>query len=362
MSKKNVCFLCGNIYGTGGTEKIVSIITSELMKKKKYNIFILSSRKDRDKTFFKIDNDIKIDTVKRNPKIHHTINYILNIPKIRKYMKRNNIDIVIDVDLISDIVVIPAILGLKTKLISWENFNLEENLKSFRRKIAVKMAVKFSDYIVTLTEKDMINYINVAKRKNKITYICNPIEKKDYQCADLNSRQIISVGKLLPIKGYDLLLNVAKNVLNEHPDWKWIILGDGPQREEIEKEIEKSKLQGKLLLMGAVENVDKYYEKSSIFVLPSKNEGFGIVLLEAKMHRLPIVCFDIETGARDLVTDGVNGNLIKKYNINEMTKKINILIENKKLREEYSKNALLSLEKYDLKEIINKWENLLDSI
>lgn len=361
-NKKNICFLCGDITETGGTEKIVCIIANELLKTQKYNISILSIEKKNKETFFKFSNKIEINYIKKNNNINHRINYLLNIPKIRQYIKKNKIDIIVDVDVLLDLLALPAKIGLKTKIISWENFNLEEENRYFRRRLAVKLAAKFSNYIITLTETDRNNYIKQLKRKNNIISICNPIERKIYKKQINKKQQLISVGKLLPIKGYDLLLKVAKIVLSKHEDWKWIILGDGPEEKYINEEIEKANLQNNLFLLGSVKNVDDYYEESSIFVLPSKNEGFGIVLLEAKQHELPIICFDLETGARDLVRNNVNGNLVKKYDIEEMAEKINILIENESIRTSYSKNAKLDLEKYNLDNIIDRWKFVLDNI
>lgn len=359
MNKQNVCFLCGDITGTGGTEKIISIITNRLLEVQEFNIFILSIERKNKGPFFEFNNKIKIDYIKRNNKINHKINYLLNIPKIRKYIKKNKINIIVDVDLICDLLTIPAKIGLKTKLISWENFNIEEENKYFRRRLAIKIAAKFSDYIITLTEIDKNNYIKQLKRKKNIICISNPTEKKTYEKNINKKKQIISVGKLLPIKGYDLLLQVAKIVLPKHKDWKWIILGDGPEEKYIRTEIKNANLQDQMLLLGSVKDVDNFYEESSIFVLTSKNEGFGIVILEAKEHKLPIVCFDIETGARELIRNNINGNLVKKYDVEEMAEKINRLIENPDIRTDYSEKSKFDLEKYDIDIIIEKWKHVL---
>ena len=159
-----------------------------------------------------------------------------------------------------------------------------------------------------------------------------------------------------------MLLQVAKIVLPKHKDWKWIILGDGPEEKYIRTEIKNANLQDQMLLLGSVKDVDNFYEESSIFVLTSKNEGFGIVILEAKEHKLPIVCFDIETGARELIRNNINGNLVKKYDVEEMAEKINRLIENPDIRTDYSEKSKFDLEKYDIDIIIEKWKHVLYNI
>ena len=81
-----------------------------------------------------------------------------------------------------------------------------------------------------------------------------------------------------------MLCKVAKEVLHNNPQWKWIVLGDGEQREMIEALIKEYKLEDKLILKGNVSNVEYYYKESSIFVMTSRFEGLPMVLLEAKCY------------------------------------------------------------------------------
>lgn len=358
----NICFFCGDVSESGGTEKVLSLITTELVKNKEYNINILSRKYFENKTFFKFSSNIKIDSLRKENSTFSIARAIKDVFLIRKYIKKNKIDIIVDVDLVLDIFTIPALLGLKTKLVSWEHFNFEIENENKRRRFAMKLASIFSDQIITLTKKDMETYTKKFKNIKRIEFISNPLEKEIELNHNVFSKQMISVGKLLPIKGYDLLLEVADIVLTKHPDWKWVILGDGPEYENIYNEIKNRKLENNLLLKGKTQNVDKYYSSSSIFVLTSKNEGFGIVILEAKAHGLPVVCFDIKTGVEDMVIDDYNGFIIKKYDINQMAEKIIKLIEDKDLRAKFSIKAYQGLDEYKMETIIQKWNNVFKEL
>lgn len=358
----NICFFCGDVSESGGTEKVLSIITNELAKNKEYNITILSRNYLEGKTFFDFSPNIKIESLRRKNNCFSIIRAINDVFLLRKFIKNNNIDIIVDVDLVLDIFTIPALFCLKAKLVSWEHFNFEIESESRRRRIAMKLASIFSNTIITLTKKDMETYKTNFKKIKRIEYISNPLEKFIELKHNVSSKQIISVGKLLPIKGYDLLLEVAEKVLFKHADWKWVILGDGPEYEHIYTEIKNRNLDGRLILKGKTQNVDDYYNSSSIFVLTSKNEGFGIVILEAKAHGLPIVCFDIKTGVGDMVIDDYNGYIIKKYDTNHMSEKIIRLIENKDLRENFSSNAYQGLDEYKIENIIQKWNDIFTEL
>ena len=104
------------------------------------------------------------------------------------------------------------------------------------------------------------------------------------------------------------------------------------------------------------------YKEYGMCVLTSYREGLPLVLLEAKINKLPIISFDIDTGPREIIKDGVNGFLIEPYDTRLMAIKINELLMNEKKRKSFSQNSVLGIEKFRLKEIILKWETLIDEL
>ncbi len=360
---KNICFLNGNMSKGGGTERVTSIIANELSKKKNnYKIHILSIVSSNGKSFYRLDENIEFSSIFNKSNINFKINYFKVVCAIRKYIRNNNIDILIDVDIMSDIFSIPAKIFTKTKLISWEHFNCNQNNGERLRGISRLLASKFSNCIVTLTEKDMNNYINRFKIKNKIQYIYNPIVNFPEKKCDIKSKIIISVGNLIYQKGVDMICDIAKVILSENDEWSWIILGEGNDRKLLEEKIKEYELENKLILKGNVSDVENYYINSSIYVMTSRYEGLPMVLLEAKSFALPIISFDCETGPSEIVNDGINGYLIEPNNIDSMILKINDLIKNDLKRSEFSKNSNRGLEKFDLNKIIDKWEELFNNV
>ena len=86
-----------------------------------------------------------------------------------------------------------------------------------------------------------------------------------------------------------------KDVLKKNPDYKWLILGDGEDKEKLENKIKEYNLEDKLILKGKVSNVEDYYKNSALYVMTSRFEGLPMTLLEAKNFKLPIVSFDCQT-------------------------------------------------------------------
>lgn len=360
---KKICFFVGDITRSGGTERITSIIANNLSNNKKYKIFILSICKKRENNFFEIDNKIKEDVLLNKHNYRGSLDYFSIVYKLRKYLKKNNIDIIIDVDVILDLFSLLATSFINTKVISWEHFNFYENLGVKSRDYARKLSSKFADAIVTITKEDLNYYKNNLNLKVPIYNIYNPIilSKQKYKY-DINSKILLSVGRLTSQKGFDLLLEVAKIIFNNETDWKWLIVGEGEERENLEKKIKQYNLEKKVMLVGNKTNIDDFYNKSSIFVLTSRFEGFGLVITEAKAHHLPCVSFKCKAGPSELIEDGVNGDLIECYDIESMANRLVHLMKDEKKRDYYSKNSLTNIDEFLLTNIMDKWNLLIESL
>ena len=359
---KNICFFSGDITNSGGTERVGTIIANELTKIKDYKISFVSLTEKRKAPFFEISPKIK-----RYVLYEKTVRGITHIVpicnRLKNVVKKNNIDILIDIDGILDMYSLIVKLFTKVKVISWEHFNYYQHPTVDHRKYTRKLAGSFADAIVTLTNEDKGYYKENIKIKCPIECIHNPVMNldKNYEY-DLDSKILLSVGRLTYQKGFDILLDVANIVLKKHLDWKWIILGEGEDRQILEEKIKKLDLEGKVVLKGNVSNVDDYYKASSIFILTSRFEGLPMTLLETKPFKLPIVSFDIKTGPKECIIDKKNGYLIKNFEVEDMAEKIDNLIENKYLRKNFSNNALEDVEKFKLESIMKKWHVLLENI
>ena len=86
------------------------------------------------------------------------------------------------------------------------------------------------------------------------------------------------------------------------------------------------------------------------------------MLLEAKVNKLPIISFDIETGPNEIVENNINGFLVKKYNTEEYAKKLNKLLNDEDLRQNFSDNAYCNIEKFKEEKILKEWENLINRL
>jgi glycosyltransferase involved in cell wall biosynthesis len=247
------------------------------------------------------------------------------------------------------------------KVVSWEHFNYLQNPGVPYRKLTRRWAARRADAIVTLTETDRKLYEGNLKLKCPIMAIANPMGTPTEVSYDADSRLILSSGRLTYQKGFDLLVKVASKVLPNHPDWQWMVLGEGEDRPVLEQMIHDASLDNQLVLKGRVDDMDSYYRRSAMFVMTSRFEGLPMVLLEAKAHRLPLISFDCPTGPSEVIEDGVNGAVVPLGDIDTMAATINTLIDDRAKRVEYSSMSGSNAERYDMATIFDGWRWLLRS-
>lgn len=293
--------------------------------------------------------------------------YLAMVPAVRHFLRKQSVDIIIDIDIVLDVLSVPACAGLPVKVISWEHFHYFYEQEFFYRRMIASLSARFSDYMITLTERDKENYERKLCRREKIGFIYNPMviqENPEISGGRGGIREpaLITVGSLNKRKGTDIAAKIIPAVLGKYKDWKWYFLGDGEYRAILEETLQRYHLEGRLILTGNVSDVEVYLKRASIYVMSSRVEGLPMCLLEAKTCGLPSVCFDIQTGPSEIIEDGVNGFLVPAFDLEMMSEKISLLIEDGTLRERFSQNAAIGMERFNLNAILQKWEQVLRSV
>jgi GalNAc-alpha-(1->4)-GalNAc-alpha-(1->3)-diNAcBac-PP-undecaprenol alpha-1,4-N-acetyl-D-galactosaminyltransferase len=168
---------------------------------------------------------------------------------------------------------------------------------------------------------------------------------------------ILNVGRLIGTKRIDLLLDIFAN--SKFEDWKLWIVGDGPERKNLEKKSFDLDIQNYVTFWGNKKDIEVFYSKARIFAFTSNSEGFPNALLEAMSAGLACISFDCIAGPSDLINNGENGYLIKNGDVKDYLIKLNSLINSPELIEQFSKSSVISTKEFEINKIGNKYFNYL---
>lgn len=216
------------------------------------------------------------------------------------------------------------------------------------------------DKVIVLCKTDKLKW---QKFCNKVTYIYNPLTIRCEHPSSCDSKIVIAVGRLDYQKGYDYLLQIWSLVHREHPDWILNIYGDGTLLNTLNEQISNLGLSETVFLRGKTDNIVSKYTESSLFVLTSRDEAFGLVITEAEACGLPIITYDCPSAPAELVNDGENGYVISPVgNIDEFADKVCYLIEHADLRKKMAKKSLDIAECFQINDIIRQWVNLYQTL
>ena len=205
--------------------------------------------------------------------------------------------------------------------------------------------LKYVDYLMPSSDYLTDYYKSIySKYDYKIKTNKMPIEGSNKLC-DLKKKNIISVGRLSKEKGFADLIEIFSNIESE--DWTLTIVGDGDEKESLEALIKDNNLEGKVILTGFLnkEELYKLYENSSLYVMTSFEESFGLVLVEASSFGLPLIAFDSAIGAKEIIQE--NGILVSNRDKSVMIKKIKKLMNDISERKLYQKKSLEIYKSYD---------------
>lgn len=185
-------------------------------------------------------------------------------------------------------------------------------------RLSMRMAYPFADCRVAVSQgvaADLSLLSGVDQAKFKVIY--NPAASRDgvvrIACRpdeiDPGSKLILAVGTLKFQKNYDLLIEAFARIPKEL-NVQLCILGEGEMRPELEALVRERSLHGRVILPGFRSNTDAYYQAASLFVLSSRYEGFGNVIVEAMEQGVPVVSTDCPAGPREILSDGKFGRLV----------------------------------------------------
>lgn len=351
-------YITNGINGSGGLERVLSVKASLLAEEFGYDITILSLNNGHLHLFYGFSSKIRMrSTAVGGSALTYFTAY-------RKGLQEAVNDIRPDIISVCDDGLkgffVPDFIETSAKIIYERHASIALNTgASLKGRVTAalmrRQVSKFARFIVltpgNIKEWNQPNVIAIPNPLSFISSVENPLDQK----------RVIAVGSHSRNKGYDLLLTIWKNIESDFPGWRLEIFGRPDPQKTYTRMSEALKLK-KLTFHAPVPTIQQEYENSSILVLPSRSEGFGMVLIEAMACGVPCVAFNCPSGPGDIVSDGEDGYLIPALDTENFEKKLRRLMHDDGLRQSMGKTARKNSERYGAREIVQQWDQLFKSI
>jgi glycosyltransferase involved in cell wall biosynthesis len=355
----------------GGLQTVVQKI-SVALSKKGYEVLVITSRSHRNQPPMERFGTLTIKYLEvfeigHTPIMPKLFFEILNLPK----------DAIVHLHAAQPFV--PEIVAFATKLrrmpyiVHYHGDVLPSGklgfLLPFYKKVVLRAVLKGAKFIIT-PSNDFKNFLvkNFLIQKTKITVIPNGVDGgieylSKYKNLKINKTNLLYVGRLVSVKNLPLLIDAIAKVVKFNKNIHLNIVGSGEMEKILKDKVISKDLSSYISMVGTKTGVilDKIYMNSDIFVLCSKKESFGIVLLEAMSHGLPIIASNV-IGIRNLIHQGFNGILFRQNSSEDLANKILILIEDERLRKKLIENGFKTAKSHDWMNITIKIEKIYSKI
>jgi len=355
-----ILYITPDITDSGGISRVVSLKANYLVTNMDYEISILSVNDCRVERFYDFNPNIKSFNIKE------TENKFFFLRKYIRFIKNTIHQEKPDIIVVCDAVLwlfIPWFVKTKIPTIFETHFPVsykkEENnslYSKWRSKLILfwrkKTINKFS-YSVFLTA-DECNFWNLKKCE----VIPNPLSFSIKNKANLVTKKSMAVCMNPYVKGLDRLLTIWSKITEKHPDWVLDIYGQWNVNSTFIKMADDLKISNNVNFLPPKTDIQNSYNQSSVFLMTSRTEAFGMVLIEAMASGVPCIAYDCPSGPRAIIEEGKNGFLIEEGNLDCYIQKLELLIQDENLRLQMGKNAQESIKKYEIEGILKKWENL----
>ena len=375
-----IVFCTPAIYSAGGVERVVAVKANYFAEQLDYDVTIVVTEGKARESFFPISDKVKIINYELNyeelwrlPFWKKVFVYLIKQRRFKKRLKADLMRIHPDFTISTLRREINFLTGiddgsfkigeLHVNRANYRNFDTKHSnvVKRLFAKVWMNSLLghlKRLDKMVVLTD----NALNDWPEINNVVKIPDALPFKIDDKSALTAKRIISIGRYAFDKGNDLLLQAWAIIEKQMPEWSLDIYGNGDKKTYQKQIVDFGIDQQRCYLHGPVPDVKKEYLSSSIFVLPSRFEGFGFVIIESMACGVPVVAFDCENGPRSIITDGENGFLIPPFDINIFAEIVMLLMKNQELRCRMGENAQNAASQYEMDKIGLQWKHLFDEL
>ncbi|EGQ8592732.1 glycosyltransferase [Vibrio cholerae] len=349
----NILFLSRGIDTMGGVEKFITTLSNNWSENN--TIFIYSMYGD-EKPAYELNESITVFYPQLQNEKRRWRKWFSIYTQLMNIVKNNGIELIIGETIETSSVA--ALVANRNGILSvgYEHYNYVEHkgkLEILRKYFYPKLS-----FFVPASPIEISSY---EKYNCNVEFIANPISLDIENCYNPSSKKILNIGRLDYVKGHEILIEAFNLVNKKYPDYSLTIVGkDFGEKEKLEKLVVSYNLQNNITFIEGTNRIKEFFRESLFFVLPSREEGFSMVMLESMAMGVPILATDC-VGPSFLIKDGVNGFLSEKNNADKLAKKMIFILDNKDDLSKISKKQNETASNYTMNNISKTWNQCLAS-
>ncbi|MBO5185450.1 MAG: glycosyltransferase family 4 protein [Prevotella sp.] len=375
-----IVYCTPSIYIAGGVERVLALKANYFAERFGYDITIILTDGAGKQPYYPLSDKVKVINLDIGFEELWTCSFIKKVfvylrkqrlfkRKLRTELMRLCPDITVsmlrrEINFITDIKDGSRKIGeLHVNKANYRNFN-ESDSNMFKRLFArfwmasLVSKLKRLDRFVVLTDEDLKEWHGL----DNVASIPDPLSFTPSGRSNLTRKRVIAVGRYCHEKGFDLLLKAWSKVEKECTDWELAIFGMG-EREPYERLTDELGIdRSRCRLNGSTRDIEREYTDSALFVLSSRFEGFGMVLVEAMACGLPAVAFDGACGPRSIISHGEDGLLVPAENTDKLADAMVQLMKSPERIKQMADKAVVKSQQYDIDIIAGKWRALFEDV
>lgn len=346
----------------GGAERVMSILANAWAERNWY-VTVVTQEESGSDPFYDLSDNVRYRPLgllqESGTLLRAALNNWRRVRALRRAIRESNPDVVLSFVDRTNILTLVALVGTKIPIVVSERIDPSQHhigrAWEFLRPIAYRRA-----RAVVVQTRDASAALGFVRPDRKAV-VPNPVisveePRTPFKEDPWRRPAVVAMGRLVPQKGFDILLQAFGIACGQNPGWNLAVIGEGPVRDELHRLATSLGIDRQVHFLGRVSRPELILPRADIFVLSSRYEGFPMALCEAMAAGVAVIASDCRSGPRDIIRDGRDGILVPTDDVEALADALDRLMKNERCRRDLGEHARKITSRFGLDQVLREWE------